>query len=121
MTCPLKTGHKDTTPARYVVTVMITDTWQDQLHPNVILATSAEWMCVLFYCVFVLLSLLGVISTVLALARYRDSVRSSDRVQFIRDICSEYNMHFSPKPKSEALTKSGALTSCPCEVASSAV
>lgn len=103
-------------PARYVLTVMITDTWTEDLHTNVILATSAEWICVLFYCAFMIFCLLGVISTVLALARYRDSVRSSDRIHFLRDICTDYNMHFSPKH-----TKPGGLTSARGDVAACVV
>lgn len=103
-------------PDRYVVTVMITDSWKDEMPTNIILAMSAEWMWGLFYCAFIILSLLSVISTVLALAQYQDSVRSSNRVRFIWDVCREYNMKFSAKH-----TKTKVLTSCQGEVVSSDV
>jgi hypothetical protein len=96
----LKDTPGTATPARYVVTAMVTDTHTDAT--RVVLATSAEWVCVVLYWILILTLCLVATAMTLALARYNDSKRTSARVRLIRDLAQDYTMCLKPKATARA-------------------
>lgn len=91
----LKNTPAAATPARYVVTTMITDTRTEAT--RVVLATSAEWACVVLYWIVLLTLCLVATAMTLALARYNDSKRNSARVSLMHTIAQDYTMCLKAK------------------------
>jgi hypothetical protein len=77
---------------------MLTDTWADGFETNVVFATSAEWVCLFIYFFTTLVCGVLYVAVILAASRYRDSVRSSARLQFLLGLKNDYCVLLQPKP-----------------------
>ena len=80
---------------------MLTDTTTHTT--RVVLATSAEWACVVAYWIVLLTLCLVATAATLALSRYNDSARISARMRFIHELLQEYTMHLKPKTDMPAM------------------
>jgi len=86
-------------PAHHVLTMMITDTRTSTT--RVVLATSAEWVGVFLCTQLAMFVFLLVAVAALALARLRDSVRSTARMHFLQRMADDYCVSLHRKHKSE--------------------
>jgi hypothetical protein len=75
--------------------MMMTDTRTNIT--RVVLATSVEWVCALLWAHVALLVFLLVAVTALALARLRDSARSTARMLFLQGVADDYCVSLHPR------------------------
>ena len=103
---PFKTIVTTTITAHTILTMMWTDTRTQETH--VVLAMPGAWFVLCVSSLWTLFCLLACVATVLALARYRDSERSSARLRFLQSMTEDYSLSLhrrrmsAPPPEGDA-------------------